>query len=73
MRTLLDKYDTEPLAKLAVDAFCHRLRRYIGGYMAVLGGLDALVFTGGIGENGARVRALNARIWSAWALNWMLN
>ncbi len=38
-------------AKLAVDVFCYRLRKYIAAYVGVLGGLDALVFTGGIGEN----------------------
>jgi acetate kinase len=42
---------------LAFRMFCHRVKRYIGGYAAVLGGLDAVVFTGGIGENSARVRA----------------
>jgi acetate kinase len=44
-------------AKLAVDAFCYRLRKYIGAYMASLGGLDALIFTGGIGENSPVIRA----------------
>jgi len=45
-------------AKLAMDIFCYRLKKYIGGYMTALGGLDALVFTGGIGENSALVREL---------------
>ncbi|MSP61626.1 MAG: acetate/propionate family kinase [Myxococcales bacterium] len=44
-------------AKLAIEVFVHRLRKYIGAYAAVLGGADAIVFTGGIGENSARVRA----------------
>jgi acetate kinase len=44
-------------ARLAIDVFVHRLRKYIGAYAAVLGGADAIVFTGGIGENSARVRA----------------
>ena len=44
-------------AKLAVDVFCYRLRKYIAAYVGVLGGLDALVFTGGIGENAPAVRA----------------
>jgi acetate kinase len=43
-------------ARLAVDVFCYRLRKYIAAYVGVLGGLDALVFTGGIGENAAAVR-----------------
>jgi acetate kinase len=44
-------------ARLAIDVFVHRLRKYIGAYAAVLGGADALVFTGGIGENSARLRS----------------
>jgi acetate kinase len=44
-------------ARLAVDEFVYVLRKYIGGYIAALGGLDMLVFTGGIGENDAATRA----------------
>jgi acetate kinase len=44
-------------AALAIAAFCHRVRKYVGAYAAVLGGLDALVFGGGIGENAAEIRA----------------
>lgn len=44
-------------AKLAIDIFCYRIKKYIGTYTAVLGTLDAVVFTGGIGENAAKVRA----------------
>jgi acetate kinase len=44
-------------ARLAIDVFCYRLRKYIASYVAVLGGLDGLVFTGGIGENAPPVRA----------------
>jgi len=44
-------------AQLAVDIFCYRVRKYIGMYAAVLKGLDAVVFTGGIGENSPEVRA----------------
>jgi acetate kinase len=44
-------------AKLAFDIFCYRIRKYIGAYTAVLGRLDAIVFTGGIGENNADIRA----------------
>jgi acetate kinase len=43
-------------AGLALDVFCYRIKKYIGAYCAVLGGVDALVFTGGIGENSALVR-----------------
>ncbi|NLO72896.1 MAG: acetate kinase [candidate division WS1 bacterium] len=46
-----------PRARLARDIFCYRLRRYIGAYAAVIGGVDAVVFTAGIGENDAWVRA----------------
>jgi acetate kinase len=45
---------------LALDIYCQRIKKYIGSYMAVLGGLDALVFTGGIGENSCVVRQRSA-------------
>jgi acetate kinase len=53
----IDAGDKSARAKLAFDIFIHRLRREIGSMIAVLGGLDALVFTAGIGENSADVRA----------------
>jgi acetate kinase len=43
-------------AELAVEAFCYRVKKYIGSYLAAMGGADALVFTGGIGENSAEIR-----------------
>ena len=43
-------------ARLAIQVFAHRVRKYIGAYAAVLGGVDAVVFTGGIGENSASMR-----------------
>ena len=43
-------------AKLAIDVFCYRIKKYIGAYAAVLGVVDAMVFTGGIGENAAKLR-----------------
>ncbi|MBK9020765.1 MAG: acetate/propionate family kinase [Sulfuritalea sp.] len=54
MRVLLDS--PAPEAREAVDLFCYRIVREIGSLAAALGGLDALVFTGGIGERGAPVR-----------------
>lgn len=56
MRELLASDD--PYARQAIDYFVFRIRREIGGMAAVLGGLDALVFTGGIGENAAPIRAM---------------
>ncbi|MDG6308375.1 acetate kinase [Glaesserella parasuis] len=55
-----DNYSTHPEAKRAMDVFCYRLAKYIGSYMAALGDdhLDAIVFTGGIGENAGPVREL---------------
>ena len=43
-------------ARLALDVYCYRIRKYIGAYAAAMGGLDALVFTAGIGENSPLVR-----------------
>jgi acetate kinase len=45
-----------PQAKLAVDMVCYRIKKYIGAYCAILGRLDALVFTGGVGENASFIR-----------------
>ena len=55
MRTLLAS--AAPRARLAIDLYCYRIRRELGSLAAALGGLDALVFTGGIGENAAPIRA----------------
>lgn len=44
-------------AKLAIDVFCYRIKKYIGAYAAVLGSVDAVVFTGGIGENAVYLRS----------------
>lgn len=44
-------------ARLAIDIFCYRVKKYIGAYMAALGTLHAIVFTGGIGENAPDIRA----------------
>jgi acetate kinase len=46
-----------PAARLAIDVFCQRVRKYAGAYLAVLGGVDGIVFGGGIGENSPEVRA----------------
>jgi acetate kinase len=54
MRTLLASSD--PRAKLAVDLFCYRIGRELGSLAAALAGVDAIVFTGGIGENAAAIR-----------------
>ena len=57
MRTLLDaEAKGNERAKLAIDLFCYRLRKYIAAYVGALGGADALVFAGGIGENAPGVR-----------------
>jgi acetate kinase len=58
MRDLLQKRkEGDHRAELAVEIFCYRVRKYIGSYMAALGGADAIIFTGGIGENAVEVRA----------------
>lgn len=57
MKDLLDAETGDPRAAEAIDAFCYALRKYIGAYAAALGGVDTIVFTAGIGENSAVVRA----------------
>jgi acetate kinase len=54
MRALLERNDPE--SRLAVDYFVHRAAKEIGALVAVLGGLDGLVFTAGIGENSVEIR-----------------
>ena len=51
-----EKHD-DRRANLAIDIFSYRIRKYIGAYLAAMGGADAVVFTGGIGENSSLVRA----------------
>ncbi len=48
--------DGDDRARLAINVFAHRARKYIGAYAAAMGGVDAIVFTGGIGENSASMR-----------------
>ena len=58
MRDLTDRVDAgDTDARLALDVYCHRVRKYVGAYLAVLGRLDQLIFTAGVGENSAVVRA----------------
>lgn len=51
MRILLKKRDTNFRAKLAIDVFVYRIKKYISAYLGILGGADAVVFTAGIGQN----------------------
>jgi acetate kinase len=55
MRTLLGTDDAD--ARLAVDVYCYRVRKYIGAYLAALGGAEAILFGGGVGEHAPQVRA----------------
>ncbi len=57
MRELLARRATDQRAAEAVDLFCYQIKKWIGGFVAALGGLDTLVFSGGIGEHAAEVRA----------------
>ncbi|MBN2425766.1 MAG: acetate kinase [Calditrichaceae bacterium] len=56
MREIEENYNSNERAKLAHDMFTYRLKKYIGAYAAAMGGVDILVFTGGIGENSILVR-----------------
>ena len=51
--------DGDPAARLAIDVYCHRIRKYVGAYYAVLGRVDAVVFTAGVGENDPQTRDLS--------------
>jgi acetate kinase len=56
MRDLLARERDDPGARLAVEIFCYRARKYVGAYLAALGGAEAVVFSGGVGENSPEVR-----------------
>ncbi|HEX6558253.1 MAG TPA: acetate kinase, partial [Longimicrobiales bacterium] len=68
MRELLAEAheNSDRRACLAIEIYCYRVRKYIGSYLAATGGADALVFTGGVGENSAEIRARICR-----GLEWM--
>ena len=56
MKYLIEIEDTNPDAKNAVDMFCYQVKQFIGSYAATMGGIDRLVFTGGIGEAAPKIR-----------------
>lgn len=56
MQDLLAAEGKNPFASEAIDMFCYQAKKYLGAYQHILGGLDALVFTGGIGENSKVIR-----------------
>lgn len=55
-RSLMKHFDHNERVRLAMDVFCYRIRKYIGAYLAALGGAEAIVFGGGIGEDTPFVR-----------------
>ena len=59
MRELLEeeRVHQDRRARLAIEIFCLRVKQYLGSYLAQMNGADAIVFTGGIGENSAEIRA----------------
>src|SRR5476649_972288 len=57
MRDLLDCETKDVRAAEAIELFCYQAKKWIGSFAAALGGLDALVFAGGIGENSPAIRA----------------
>jgi len=61
MRDLLDRETQDVRAAEAVALFCYQVKKWIGAFAAALGGLDTLVFAGGIGENAPAVRAPDLR------------
>jgi len=69
MRTLLETDDAD--ARLAVDVYCYRVRKYIGAYLAALGGADAILFGGGVGEHAPEVREkiLSGLLWMGVVLD----
>lgn len=73
MRVLLAS--TDPAARIAIDIYCYRARKYIGAYLAALGGADAILFGGGVGEHAAEIRSqiLIGLEWAGINLNPLTN
>ena len=69
MRELLQSTDSR--VRLAIDLYCYRARKYIGAYLTVLGGADAILFGGGVGENAWRIReqTLSGLEWAGISLD----
>lgn len=67
--------DPSARARFALDLYCYRIRKYIGAYLAVLGGCDGIVFGGGVGEHvpAVRARALTNLEWAGIVLDPVLN
>ncbi len=59
MRDLIEEAENgDRRCQEAIDVFCYRAKKYIGSYIAAMNGVDAIIFTGGIGENSAKIRSL---------------
>ena len=56
MRVLTERAKTDERARLALDVFCYRVKKYVGAYLAAMGGAAAIVFSGGIGEGASGIR-----------------
>jgi acetate kinase len=69
MRTVVARAGAgDPDAELALSVYCHRIRKYVGAYHAVLGRLDGIVFTAGVGEHSAVVRARSLAGLDGWGI-----
>ncbi|WP_062212329.1 acetate kinase [Streptomyces sp. NBRC 109706] len=69
MREVVRRMDEgDPRARLAFDVYIHRLRSYLGAYFALLGRVDAVAFTAGVGENATRVRTAAVSGLDGWGL-----
>jgi acetate kinase len=69
MRTVLARRTAgDADAVLAFDVYCHRIRKYVGAYHAVLGRLDAIAFTAGVGEHAAEIRAASMAGLDGWGI-----
>ena len=59
MRDLMEETENgDRRCQEAIDVFCYRVKKYIGSYIAAMNGVDAIIFTGGIGENSSKIRYL---------------
>ena len=70
VRDLLARQNVDVRAAEAIELFCYQAKKWIGAFAAALGGIDTLVFAGGIGENAPRSAAGSARAWDSSGSHW---
>jgi len=74
MREILQQSNNgDPTSQLAIDMYCYRIKKYLGAYLALLGHVDAIIFTAGVGENSAEIRSRCCQQLESFGINFDAN